>query len=197
MTNTSKTIALAEKLHNVVYTDPKDIEYVTTSARYGRQNLNSRQYWFNGFNYGNNYEAYKEAMDIMGYDPNNIIDVDYIEYHGNKTAAWELYGKTLRDIAQADSDIFPMSQKQKLREMKIEGERLLRLKSKASHERGQALLDEVNDPKWVALQAKQDKARKATNIVNSFAWRNSHVDLEVIKESFKTTGKYTYKTNWK
>ena len=194
MSNT-KTITLATKLHSVIHNDSGDQEYISSQGRYGRQSLSTREYIFNGFNYGNNYNAYVEAMDIANYDPNHMVDSDVICNRDNEKV-WKLYCDTVGGTDE-DKAIFPRAKKQELRDLKVEANRLLNLKSKKSHEKGQSLLDLVNDPKWKALEAKQKKAMHATSIVNQWAWQSHHETKARIDESFKTTGQYTYISSWK
>ncbi len=194
MENT-KTITCATKLHNVIINDTDDQRYVSSQGRYGRQSLSTREYVFNGFNYGNNFAAYQEAMEIANYNPSHMVDSDVICNH-DQEKVWKLYCDTVGGTA-ADKAIFTREQKLELGDLGREAKRLLNLKSKKSHDKGNALLELVNDPKWKALEEKQKKALHATHIVNQWAWETHHNTKELIDERFKTTGSYTYTTNWR
>ena len=193
----SKTITLAQKLHSVIHHDRDDIRYVESQARYGRQDLSSREYTFNGFSFGNDITAWKSKMAEAGYDPKNMVDVDDVTYSDkDKAIAFSVYSLLLGGTPD-DRVIVSNKEFDQITAWRKEGKRLLGLKSERSHKAGRELLEKINDPELQARIAKRRKALHASAIVAQFCWDTMHNSTEELQKSFRETGKYTYKTSWK
>jgi len=150
--------------HEIIFTDHDDETSYTSQGRYGRQKLSSREYVYNGVNYGNKYAEWVKVMNADGYDMKNPGNITItIEKHSD--AAIKIADKIIK-ILEGESP------KDELRNLEEEGDaffreskRLSKLKSKRSQDKSKVLFDngleviaKINEIKMsdVELKRQQD-----------------------------------------
>mgnify|MGYP003970750197 CR=1 FL=1 len=129
--------------HEVKYNNSGDAEYVSSLGRYGRLDASSREYCYNGVNYGNDYNSYISAMDKDNYDvvnPANLsINENSLSVEARNIAQQQVY------IIAMESPLNAIRTLAKYTRSNIsEATRLLNLKSKRSHNTAYHILDNIN-----------------------------------------------------